>query len=182
METSTNRVEIGMCTASEKKAMGRGMLVQLPSNPVPPRVRSNRASKEEFQLRVSYVVQMLLDGRPKYQIKAFFRSQYGLKSRQVERHLRLARARLAESTGVDLAQLCAEFYERYLRVYREAESDAVKINALRAASDLFGLNAPLKTAHTTSKSTDMNLAREAVKGFTVEELRALRGRATRCGR
>ena len=75
---------------------------------------------------------------------------------------------------MDLARLRAEFYERYLRVYREAESDAVKINALRAASDLFGLNAPLKTAHTTSKSTDMNLAREAVKGFTVEELRVFR--------
>ena len=39
--------------------------------------------KEEFQLRVSYVVQMLLDGRPKYQIKAFFRVQYGLKSRRL---------------------------------------------------------------------------------------------------
>jgi hypothetical protein len=154
--------------------MENELAMQPSANPIPPSARSARASKEEFQLRVGYVVQMLLDGRPKYQIKAFFRREYGLKSRQVERHLRLARARLAEANGTDVDQLRAEFYERYIRIFRESESDVIKISALRAASDLYGLNAPQRVARTTSDGKDVGPMRQAVQQLTVDELRVLK--------
>jgi hypothetical protein len=153
---------------------GQSALMGPPANPIPPSARSNRASKEEVQLRVGYVVQMLLDGRRKHEIKQFFRSQYGIGARQVERLLCLARARLAEANGTDVDQMRAEFYQRYIRLFRESENDAIKISALRAAGDLYGLNAPQKVAQTTSGGKDVHFIRETVKGLTVDELRVLK--------
>ena len=154
--------------------MENKLTMQPSANPIPPSARSARASKEEFQLRVGYVVQMLLDGRRKHEIKQFFRSQYGLKARQVERHLSLARARLAEANGTDVDQLRAEFFARYMRIFRETQNDTSRIAALKAAGCLFGLDAPRKVAETTSNGTDVNVMRQTVRGLTVDELRVLR--------
>ncbi|MHB8971025.1 MAG: hypothetical protein ACYC3X_22625 [Pirellulaceae bacterium] len=146
-----------------------------PTNPVPPAARPRKATSPEMDQRIGYTAQMILDGRRKHEIKRFFASQYGIDFRQVERYIRLARARLAEANGTDVDQMRAEFYARYLVIYRTAENDAIKISALRAASDLFGLNAPIKTARTTASGTDVHLIREAVRGLTIDELRTLRG-------
>ncbi len=115
---------------------------------------------------------MLLDGRRKHEIKRFFRTQYGVGGRQVETYLLLARKRIAEVNTEDLDQMRAEFYARYMEIYRTSENDGTKLAALRAAGSLFGVDAPQKVAQTTTDGKDTR--RAAVEGLSVEQLRTLR--------
>jgi hypothetical protein len=176
MDDAKNGVERKVRTFSTSKsdATRQGKSWTPPTNPVPPDARPRKATSAEVQTRVAYTAQMILDGRRKHEIKRFFRAQYGTHARQVEAYIRLARERLADTGDQDVAQMRAEFYQRYIRLFRESENDAIKISALRAAGDLYGLNAPQKVAQTTSGGKDVHFIRETVKGLTVDELRVLK--------
>ncbi len=176
MDMTKTGTQNGTCMLSSPRTLSKtqGTPTQLRANPIPPAARPKKATAPELGQRVLYTCQMILDGRQDHEIKRFFRSQYGVKFRQVSRYIRLARARLAEANGIDVDQMRAEFYARYLVIYRTAENDAIKISALRSAGDLYGLNAPVKTAHTTVKGTDIDHVRDAVKELSIEELRVLR--------
>lgn len=151
----------------------------VPQPPVslPAQQLSTRATKAEVAERVAYTIQMVLDGRRKHEIKAFFRRQYNLSAGQVERYLRIARSKIAEVNTEDLDQMRAEFYARYMAVALKTGNDAIKLHAYRAASTLFGLDAPQKFAQTTTEGKDIHKA--AVQELSVEELRVMRAVRTR---
>lgn len=61
-----------------------------------------------------------------------------------------------------------------MALYRNASKDSAKIAALKAAGNLYGLDAPVRVAETNVAGEDKNVQREAVKGLSKEQLRALR--------
>jgi len=153
-----------------------------PSQPIPPDVRPTRASVPEKEERILLTIQMVLDGRRKHEIKKFFRSRWGVGSRQVETYLLLARARLAETNKLDLNQLRAEFFARYMEMARTTKSESIKLNALKSAGSVYGVDAPQKVAQTTTDGIDIDVHRQAVEQLTVEELRVLRAARDRLHR
>lgn len=144
-----------------------------PANPIPTSARPKKAVAGEVEQRVMFTTKMILDGRRKHEIKRFFRTQYGVGARQVETYIRLAREKLAEPNGMDVAQMRAEQYARFMELARNAKNDGCKIAALKAAGALYGLDAPQKVAETTSDGKDVNTARTMVEQLTVDELRVL---------
>ncbi|MHB8974706.1 MAG: hypothetical protein ACYC3X_30115 [Pirellulaceae bacterium] len=145
-----------------------------PTNRIPPGARPKRAITAEVDQRVEYTIRMLLDGHRKEVIKKFFYTNYGVKARQVERYLRLARARLGRCTLTDVDELRAVQYARLTEIYRNAERSTDKLAALRAINDMCGVNAPQKVAETTVDGKDKDIFRQTVKHLTIEQLRALR--------
>ncbi|MHB0954750.1 MAG: hypothetical protein ACYC0X_00080 [Pirellulaceae bacterium] len=168
-----------MSSSSKSKAMRQRGSWILPTNPVPPAARPRKATSPEMNQRITYATQMFFDGRRDHEIKAFFRKQYGLQFSQVSRYIRLARVKLAETNKLNLEQLRAEQWARYMEIYRAPDNDGTKLSALRAAGSLYGVDAPQKVAETTVDGQDINVLRQTVEGLTVEELRTLRSARNR---
>ncbi len=112
-------------------------------NPIPEETRPSRATQAELEQRVEYTAMMLIDGRRKAEIKRFFKNQYGLSSRQIERYLRLARNRLVEETEKTRRELISESWGFYMRILHDPNATLnEKMQARSKADDLMGLQAP----------------------------------------
>ena len=112
-------------------------------NPIPEETRPSRATQAEMESRVEYTAMMLIDGRRKSEIKRFFKENYGLSARQVERYLRLARNRLVEETEKTRRELISESFGFYMRILHDPSATInEKLHARGKADDLMGLQAP----------------------------------------
>ena len=95
-------------------------------------------------------MQMLVEGRPKGEIKEFFRVNYSVGYRTTERYTRLARERRLKQVGVPKEVLIAESFGFLLSVLRDPKANwRDKIAARKEANAFMGLNAPTKIAPTT---------------------------------
>jgi hypothetical protein len=133
-----------------------------------------KATAAEHRQRVDYTLAMLVKGHRKSFIKDFFRKNYGVGARQVERYLRLARDRLVQSTERDRAELVAESFAFYMSVMQGAEGETSvrdKLQARKQADDLLGLAAPTKIATTTVAGQDLYAG--VVQELSNEELDVL---------
>ena len=121
--------------ATSKSNAGRQNESSLPAaNPIPAEARPKRSMTGEMDQRIEYTIRMLLDGHRKEFIKKVFYTNYGVKARQVERYLRLARARLGRCTLTDVDELRAVQYARLTEIYRNAERPSDRLAALRTST------------------------------------------------
>jgi len=117
---------------------------ELAQNPIPEDgERPERATTAEMEARVEYTAMMLVEGRSKSAIKRFFKENYSLSARQVERYLRLARDRLVAETEKGRRELIAESFGFYMRILHEAGvTVSERLSARAKADELMGLPAP----------------------------------------
>lgn len=139
---------------------------------LPESSRPVHATKEEIEVRVEYVVMMLVEGRRRSEIIRFFRTQYSLAPRTVAHYIRRARKRLVSASEKSTDDLRAESYAWYMDVLRRDDVDVgTKLVARRAVDDLLGLQKPKKIAPTTSDGED--LLDLVVNALSREELQAI---------
>ncbi len=124
-------------------------------------------------------MKLVVEGKREGQIKDELCGAYGIGGWQAGRYLRLARDRLAEEHRLgpdfDMDAFRALHYAHAMSIFQESKDDKARVQALKHAGSIYGVQAPTKIAPTTpdGKST-YNTAREAVKDMSVEELRVLR--------
>ena len=125
-------------------------------NPIAEDVRPVRATNDEMEARVEYTAMMLIDGRRKSEIKRFFRENYSLSARQVERYLRLARNLLVEETDRTRQELIAESFGFYMRILHDDKASVnERLNARAKADDLMGLQAPKRIIEAHVQTDDI---------------------------
>jgi hypothetical protein len=140
-----------------------------------PKIRmapASKASREESRQRVRYTMVMLAEGRKKSEIKSFFRKNYGVGFRQVERYLRKAKDCMVQETGIPKNELIAQSYAFYMSVIQDPNATFKdKLKARERADVLLGLEAPYKIANTTADGKDR--VKAAMDDMSDEELRTL---------
>ena len=141
-------------------------------NPIAGDVRPVRATNDEMEARVEYTAMMLIDGRRKSEIKRFFRENYSLSARQVERYLRLARNMLVEETDRTRQELIAESFGFYMRILHDDNASVnERLNARSKADDLMGLQAPKRIIEAHVQTDD--ILDLWVDNLTVEQKEAI---------
>lgn len=141
-------------------------------NPLPPESRAVRATDKEAEVRIEYTCQMLAEGRRKSEIKRFFKNNYGIGYRQVERYIRQARDRLIEESGKAKTEHVADAYQFYMGILQSNDASITeKLVARRQADDLLGLQAPKRVVEAHVDANDM--MELWVDQLTTEQLKAI---------
>jgi len=147
------------------------------NNPIAEDARPIRATNDEMEARVEYTAMMLIDGRRKSEIKRFFRENYSLSARQVERYLRLARNLLVEETDRTRQELIAESFGFYMRILHDDKASVnERLNARSKADDLMGLQAPKRIIEAHVQTDD--ILDLWVDNLTAEQKEAINEAAT----
>jgi hypothetical protein len=125
-------------------------------NPLPVESHSKISTNKEMEVRIEYCCHMLTEGRRKSEIKRFFKNNYGIGFRQVERYLRQARDRMIEESGKGKGELVSEAYGFYMSIIQSTDATITeKLAARRQADDLLGLAAPKRSIEAHVNADDM---------------------------
>lgn len=102
-----------------------------------------RASKEEKEQRIQYVMTLVKAGFDKCEIKRRCRKKYDITWKQAERYLSIARERLRAEIEQDKPELQASSYGYYMDMARNKRMPPrCRLEARKAADRLLGLREP----------------------------------------
>lgn len=111
--------------------------------------RKPAASQAEIEQRVYQVAELLIAGAPRHHIHAVCAQKFDVSARQADRYIEQAAAEIAAEAAPQRAALINTTRARLERLYYKAATAGdlrSALAALKQLADLYGLNAPTRSA------------------------------------
>jgi hypothetical protein len=149
-----------------------------PDRPADDPTMPKRSTTVEKEIRVQRAMKLVVEGKREGQIKDELCGAYGIGGWQAGRYLRHARDRLAEEHGLgpdfDMDAFRARHYAHAMSIFQESKDDKARVQALKHAGSIYGVQVPKTIAPTDPAGNRRDIAREAARGMSDEELRVMK--------